>query len=118
MKRTMLFLLALVLPLACGGVEDTSQARPGIPFVRDATPSRHVGRVVELLVAGPYAYALVQLAQGERVWTVSLGQGQPVGQPVRVVRFARKLDFHSARLDRSFPELWFATVHAIPQEAP
>jgi hypothetical protein len=43
-------------------------------------------------------------------WVATTGAGVPVGSAVSVDSFGTRKDFYSRRLDRSFPELEFASV--------
>jgi len=71
------------------------------------------GRVEERLGAGSYTYMGVRLDDGGLFWTVTLGDGQPIGAEVKVRSMGRRTNFRSNRLQRTFPELVFGIVSRI-----
>lgn len=64
------------------------------------------GVVAEVLPTGGYTY--FRLTDGG--WAVVMGPGPAVGQRVEARVFARKADFRSRRLDRTFAELAFVDL--------
>jgi hypothetical protein len=114
-------LLSCALALAALGAAFTSTgsaaARTGsenplLSLIRSQRARAPIdGRVEQRIAAGPYTYLDVRGAR-ERVWVVTLGSGAPPGSPVRVRSFGRQLNFHSRRLQRTFPELVFGLVSA------
>jgi hypothetical protein len=69
-----------------------------------------VGRVEQRIPAGRYAYLAVRTTRGALVWTVTLGRGHELGAQVKVRSMGRGKNFHSRRLQRTFPELVFGIV--------
>lgn len=67
------------------------------------------GRVEERLPAGSYTYVAVRAGEA-LTWAVTLGDAPPVGTPVQVRSMGRRTNFHSRRLERTFPELVFGIV--------
>lgn len=81
----------------------------GPPGPGEAVQERLGGTVAERLDAGGYAYLRVRTATGDR-WVVVCGAAPHPGEDAELQVFARHQDFVSRRLDRSFPELFFATT--------
>lgn len=73
-------------------------------------PVRFDGRVVERLDAGPYAYLRVARDGAGDAWVVSMRGTVRAGDRVHVDAVGRVERFDSARLGRSFDDLWFAAV--------
>ena len=67
------------------------------------------GVVETRLPAGSYTYLAVRDGSGLR-WVATTGAGVPIGSSVVVQSFGTRKDFYSRRLDRSLPELEFASV--------
>ncbi|WP_437730435.1 hypothetical protein [Sorangium sp. So ce1335] len=67
------------------------------------------GRVEERLPAGSYTYVAVRAGEA-LTWAVTLGDAPPPGTPVEVRSMGRRTNFHSRRLERTFPELVFGIV--------
>ncbi len=90
----------------------------GNPIVRYATAQfTERGDVLERLDAGSYRYLRLKTG-GREVWVATLAATAPTADQLEVVVFARAHDFHSARLHRSFSELWFAAARAAPSAVP
>ena len=73
------------------------------------------GRVLQRLASGSYAYLLIERENGQQSWVVTLassGFAAPSMAPVRVTAFGFAEHFNSKRLQRDFPELYFAVVRA------
>lgn len=86
---------------------------PLASLVRDEVDARPLeGRVREVLSAGSYTYLSLETTDGPR-WTVTMGRGQGVGTKVRVRSFGHSQNFHSKRLQRTFPDLVFGIVSRI-----
>ena len=72
------------------------------------------GRVLQRLASGSYAYLLIQRENGQQSWVVTLassGFAAP-SMAVRVMAFGFAEHFESKRLQRDFPQLYFAVVRA------
>jgi hypothetical protein len=106
---------ALALAALCVTFTNTGSAATANPLLmlirNERARAAVVGRVEQRIAAGPYTYLEVR-GERERVWVVTLGAGAPPGSQVRVRSFGRQLNFHSRRLQRSFPELVFGHVSA------
>lgn len=78
------------------------------------TPSTEVlvGRVEERLPAGGYVYLAIRGDDGVQRWAVVMGAAPLVGAAVRARSMGKRVDFRSARLQRSFSELHFASLKA------
>ncbi|MFT5686284.1 MAG: hypothetical protein ACI8RZ_007240 [Myxococcota bacterium] len=99
-----MILLAL---LACAADVETYVSRP--PFVRQPRQCEP-GVVTEVLSAGPYSYVGYNIASdGEVRWLASLAlqEAPATGSTAEFVRYGQRQDFHSDRLDRDFPVLFF-----------
>ena len=71
--------------------------------------------MLQRLASGSYAYLLIQRENGQQSWVVTLassGFAAPSTAPVRVVAFGFAEHFESKRLQRDFPQLYFAVVRA------
>lgn len=92
---------------------DTAAPAAAIPLA-DLTPSTEVivGRVEERLPAGGYVYLAIRGDDGVQRWAVVMGAAPLVGAAVRARSMGKRADFHSARLQRTFAELHFATLKA------
>ncbi|KYF82009.1 hypothetical protein [Sorangium sp. So ce388] len=97
-------------PSSAAGPLDAVAANPLGQLSRSAADRASVaGRVEERLPAGSYTYVAVR--DGEALtWVVTLGDAPPPGTPVQVRSMGRRTDFHSRRLERTFPELVFGIV--------
>jgi hypothetical protein len=105
-------LLAVTL-LACDGerVAVEALARNPLHDVErnvDRTPVESV--VVERVDAGSYVY----VRTSEPRWIVGLSKPLVVGGRVRITPVGRAAGFHSARTGRTFDEVWFAVLDALP----
>jgi hypothetical protein len=116
MRRTLLLSL---LGLACAREPEVpiaaARAAGGSPLqglvaIDDAT---WTGVVEERLDAGSYTYLAVR-DQAALRWVAVMGEGEAPGSNVLVHALGVRTDFHSARLDRDFAELVFATVQPQP----
>ncbi|HET6584625.1 MAG TPA: hypothetical protein VFG69_14300 [Nannocystaceae bacterium] len=67
------------------------------------------GVVEERLAAGSYTYLAVRTG-GAAKWVATMGDGAALGASVRIESMGTRTDFHSRRLDRTFPELVFGVV--------
>lgn len=115
-------MLILVLTLfACGTPAATSPPAPATPppaaqspaAPADATSSPGAasaslhGTIRETLSADPYTYARVQLADGTNVWAAAPGAVPAVGSPATVSTSLPMANFHSDKLGRDFPMVYF-----------
>ena len=88
----------------------TSARRPaGMPLV-ERIHRTVVGPVRQRLDVGSYLYLELEGADGERTWVVGVKRPIDVGDVVEANAFGARQDFWSARLQRRFPTLWFATL--------
>jgi hypothetical protein len=71
------------------------------------------GRVQTRLSAGTYTYLELDDDRGAKSWVVTLGRGAPSGARVLVRSIGVAHDFHSRRLERTFPELTFGMVSRL-----
>ncbi|WP_437585818.1 hypothetical protein [Sorangium sp. So ce1000] len=67
------------------------------------------GVVEERLPAGSYTYVAVRTGE-TLTWAVTVGDAPPPGTSVQVRSMGRKMNFHSRRLARTFPDLVFGIV--------
>ena len=104
--------LALGLLLACTREPPPTGGSP-LQGLAPAHEREWHGVVEERLVAGSYSYLAVRDAAALR-WVAVMGPGEPPGRTVVVHAMGMRTDFHSARLDRDFAELFFATVQPEP----
>ncbi len=113
MKSTAWFGLMVVGAIGCA-VPPTDHGVGGgsMPFSTTAMNTVVQGSVREVLQVPGYTYALVQTPDALR-WVVCLHQELSVGSRVRVHAFGARAPFHSARLKRTFEELWFGTIHNV-----
>jgi hypothetical protein len=84
----------------------------GAPSV-ESEAATFSGTVREALPAGRYTYLRVHVADGDERWVVV--QGDPDHERVTVQSFGRRRDFVSRRLDRTFDELYFASLVEAPE---
>ena len=111
MRRRLFISLSLCTFVAvCAGCEADEKNNP----LADAEQNKQVfdAVVIQRHAAGPYAYhelAPNRLAAPTR-WLVTIGGGHPAGTKVTARSFARRQDFHSRRLDRTFAELLFGIL--------
>lgn len=99
----------LMLSLGCerpAPAEATPAANP-LTTVEGAEGTR-AGTVLEVLPAGSYTY--FRLDDHPQSWAVVMGVGPAVGQRVQAQVFARKAEFRSRRLDRTFATLHFVSL--------
>lgn len=99
-------LAAVLFLLACSSAPQDEAAGP--PFVREGRQCES-GAVTEILPAGPYSYIAYTTAEGEPRWLASLALSDTpdLGSTADFVRYGKRQDFHSTRLDRDFPVLFF-----------
>ncbi|MEW5851757.1 MAG: hypothetical protein AB2A00_23410 [Myxococcota bacterium] len=109
-----ILVVAVVLVLGCCARTEAPTST-GMPFVRDAVSTTHHGTIRQVLSAGPYRYVQCQLEDGSEVWVATLGGEHRVGMRASITRFARRQDFHSRRMDRTFTDLWFGIVRPNPE---
>lgn len=115
----MLKTLLVVAAITGAAVFATTLSRGGNPIARHATdPFTEQGLVLERLDAGSYRYLRLRTNAGFEVWVATLAATAPTADLVDVVVFARAHDFKSARLRRTFSELWFAAARATPVVPP
>lgn len=116
MRRT---LLLATMALACAREPDApiaaARASNGSPLhgLAEIDDTTWAGVVEERLEAGSYTYLAVRDASALR-WIAVMGPGEAPGRTVQVHALGVRNDFHSARLDRDFDELVFATVKLQP----
>lgn len=116
--KTILLLAVLVAGLAGFSVK---QELSGNPIARYATEQfTERGQVLETLHAGSYRYLKLKTDGGRQVWVATLAATAPSADRIELVVFARARDFKSARLHRSFDELWFGAARAtsVPPVSP
>jgi hypothetical protein len=107
---------ALLCPQLRGGPAIVDRALG--PLTQYALPEgRRIvfrGRVLRSLPSGLYAYLLIQREDGQQSWVVTLASSglAPSTAPVRVTAFGFAEHFESKRLQREFPQLYFAVVRA------
>jgi hypothetical protein len=97
--------LPVALAAAC-------ESPPGPPAVEGEVAS-FTGTVREALPAGRYTYLRVHVAEGDERWVVVMGE--PDREHVTVHSYGRRRDFVSSRLDRTFDELYFASLAEAPK---
>lgn len=71
------------------------------------------GRVEQRLPAGSYTYLALRTERDAVLWAVTLGKGEPPGARVKVRSMGHRPDFHSRRLNRTFPDLVFGMVSRV-----
>lgn len=86
---------------------------PSGPPSVEGEPETFSGRVREVLPAGRYTYLRVHVADGDERWVVVTGD--PPRDRVSVQSFGQRRDFVSRRLDRTFDELYFASIVEAPE---
>jgi hypothetical protein len=87
------------------------------PLIGAALPKSEVfstdARVLERRAAGSYVYLRVA-ADGRERWAATVASlVPPNAEQVRLTVLGRARNFHSARLDRDFAELWFVAVRDV-----
>lgn len=98
--------MVLLALLACAAEVETSVSSP--PFERQ--PRRcEAGVISEVLPAGPYSYVGYTNPDGEQRWLASLAlqEAPALGESAEFIRYGQREAFHSDRLDRDFPVLFF-----------
>jgi hypothetical protein len=104
---------ALLVAVVAAFAVSTGKPEGGNPIVRHATERfTERGEVLERLNAGSYRYLRLRTEAGPEVWVATLAATAPTADRIEVVVFARARDFKSARLGRSFSELWFGAARA------
>lgn len=100
--------VVLVAGLGCG--------RPAAPFEKtERTLVKGTARTV--LEAGPYQYVEIETQDKTTLWVATLARELAAGQGVEAVVLGRRVDFHSARLQRDFNTLAFGPVRPVQQGA-
>ena len=106
--------LSLTLAVFATPVPETRDTRhlPTGPFASllrvDAADAVLIGSLEEQLIAGPYRYLALRVAEtGQLRWAVTLGRTLPIGARIRVRSLGRSRAFYSPRLRRNFSELLF-----------
>lgn len=104
---------ALAGVAGCDAGPPATAAGPAAPAAHpfaglDPLDARIGGTVAEVLPTGGYTY--FRLAGPRPAWAVVMGPGPAVGERVEARVFARKADFRSRRLDRTFASLSFVTL--------
>lgn len=100
--------VAALLLLLASAPASSSHASGGPPFTRDGRQCER-GEITEVLPAGPYSYIAYTTAEGEARWLASLAlrDAPAPGSTADFVRYGTRQGFHSNRLGRDFPVLFF-----------
>ncbi|MBM4130753.1 hypothetical protein FJ250_06960 [bacterium] len=117
-----LFVLALTAALAgCGdkaggNAQATTGGQPAATAAGDqaaampaARPGTWQGTVAETMDSGGYTYVLLDTG-AQKIWCATTQTPVAVGDQVTVPQGQLMVDFRSATLDRTFPEIYFASA--------
>lgn len=74
-----------------------------------AIPGTLQGTVAETMDSGGYTYVLLDTG-AKKIWCASTQTPVAVGDKVTLPQGQMMVDFRSATLDRTFPEIWFTTA--------
>ncbi|GAB4317267.1 MAG: hypothetical protein Kow0059_10230 [Candidatus Sumerlaeia bacterium] len=95
----------------------TTPAAPSVsPAPPSASPARRGGKVLETLNAGGYTYVHVTSRSGE-FWVAGPPCEVKVGDEVMILDSMLMTNFESKSLNRTFPEIYFASEILVGSEA-
>ena len=108
--------LAITLPLACGGAKPASSAPPSVAAAQQpaaapapAGASDFTGTVAETMNSGGYTYARLQAAGKDDVWIAGTEFPAKMGDALTVALEMPMQNFESKTLKRTFPVIYFVS---------